>query len=30
MVETDVLGIEIDTPEDLEEAQKVWNSNKLS
>jgi 3-deoxy-manno-octulosonate cytidylyltransferase (CMP-KDO synthetase) len=30
MVETDVLGIEIDTPEDLQEAQKIWNSNKLS
>ncbi len=30
MLETDVLGVEIDTPEDLEEAQKLWKSNKLS
>jgi CMP-2-keto-3-deoxyoctulosonic acid synthetase len=27
MVETDVVGIEIDTPDDLVEAEKLWNRN---
>jgi len=29
MVETTVQGIEIDTPEDLEKAQKLWQKNEL-
>jgi 3-deoxy-manno-octulosonate cytidylyltransferase (CMP-KDO synthetase) len=27
MVETHIEGIEIDTPEDLAKAQKLWSSN---